>query len=226
MIFSIYVPSTRGFFNIGETMVYTAALLFGPIIGAFAGGVGSGFADLLLGFWHYAPATLVIKAIEGGLVGVLGRRKPKFQSKILWKTFTFCTGLVIGTLLGGIGSTHYSGTVELYLGIPPPPTPNIVFFVPPELWFALGALVVLLVTLTGFVLEPEFGWLIFSTLLGGAVMVTGYFIYQNFLLFPLFGIEAIALAEIPINIGQMLVGSVIALPIVKILRRGLPQLKE
>jgi hypothetical protein len=57
-------------------------------------------------------------------------------------------------------------------------------------------------------------------------MVTGYFLYQKFLLFPLFGIEAVAVAEIPINIGQMLIGAIVALPTVKILKRSLPQLKS
>ena len=49
IVFSFYVPQTRGFFNTGETMVFTAAILFGPVIGAFAGGVGSMLADVLLG---------------------------------------------------------------------------------------------------------------------------------------------------------------------------------
>lgn len=65
IIFSIYVPSTEGFFNVGETMIYITALFLGPAIGAFAGGAGAGLADLLLGYWYYAPATLVIKACEG-----------------------------------------------------------------------------------------------------------------------------------------------------------------
>jgi hypothetical protein len=75
-------------------------------------------------------------------------------------------------------------------------------------------------------LDPEFGWLAFSTLIGGGVMVTGYFLYQNFLLFPLFGIQAVAVAEIPINIGQMLIGLIVALPIVRIMLRRLPQFKS
>jgi hypothetical protein len=57
-------------------------------------------------------------------------------------------------------------------------------------------------------------------------MVSGYFLYQTLLLFPLFGIEAVAIAEIPINIGQMLIGSILALPIIRILQRSLPQLKN
>jgi uncharacterized membrane protein len=226
MIFSVNVPDTRGFFNIGETMVFTTALVCGPIVGAFAGGVGSSLADLFLGYWYYAPATLVIKACEGAIVGVFGRRRPQFRSKLSWKAFTVCTGLVIGTFLGVIGSFYYSGTVQLYLGIPPPENPNVVFSVPPEFWYVVGAAVVFLIALAGSVLEPEFGWLAFTTLLGGAVMVTGYFLYQNFLLFPLFGIQAIAVAEIPINIGQMLVGSVVALPTARILRRSVPQLES
>ncbi|UCC28655.1 MAG: ECF transporter S component, partial [Candidatus Bathyarchaeota archaeon] len=45
VIFSIYVPLTQGFFNIGESMVYATALLFGPLVGGFAGGVGAALAD-------------------------------------------------------------------------------------------------------------------------------------------------------------------------------------
>jgi len=70
------------------------------------------------------------------------------------------------------------------------------------------------------------GWLVFATLIGGSIMVTGYFIYQQFLLFPLFNIEVLAFAEIPINIGQVLIGLIVAIPIVKIVTRSIPQLKK
>jgi uncharacterized membrane protein len=226
MIFSIYVPATRGFFNVGETMIYVAALLFGPLTGAFAGGVGSALADILLNYWYYAPATLVIKAAEGAVVGFLGQRKPEFQSRHMWIIFTVAMGLVIQALLGIVGANFLSGTTELRIGIPPPDNANVIFFVPPLLWFVLGGIVGLLVSLTGFVVEPEVGWLVSTTLTGGAVMVTGYFLYQQFLLFPLFNIGVFAPAEIPINICQMLIGAVVALPAVKILLRSLPQLKK
>jgi uncharacterized membrane protein len=223
MVFSIYVPSTKGFFNIGETMIYITALLFGPLIGSFAGGVGASIADILLGYPHYAPATLVIKACEGGIVGFLGSKKLKF-SKLQWKVFTFAVGLVTGALLGYIGSLYYSGIVELYLGIPAPENPALIF-IPPEFWYSLGVLAILLVTLMGFVFEPKFGWLILATLVGGLEMVIGYFIYQQFLLWPLFGVEAIAIAEIPINIGQMTIGLIVSIPVVRAVLRALPALK-
>jgi len=225
MVFSISVPQTRGFFNIGETMVYTSAFLFGPFVGSFSGGVGSALADLLLGYPHYAPATLVIKAFEGGVVGVLTRKKFKFDSSVQWKAFTFVVGLVVGILLGSIGSLYYSGSVDLYFGIPPPQTPTLTFFVPQMLWYGLGALALLLITLMGFVFEPEFGWLAFSALVGGSIMVAGYFIYQQFFIGPLFNIYVIAPAEIPINIGQMIVGLIVSIPIVRTIWRYLPSLK-
>jgi len=225
MVFSISVPQTRGFFNIGETMVYTAAFLSGPFVGAFSGGVGSMLADILLGYPHYAPATLVIKACEGGVVGALSRKRLKFSSKVQWKTFTFSVGLLVGILLGSIGSLYYSGSVDLYLGIPPPTNPTLTFYVPQMLWYMLGISALLLISLMGFIFEPEFGWLVFSALVGGSIMVAGYFIYQQFLIGPLFNIYVIAPAEIPINIGQMIVGLIVSIPIVRTLWRSIPPLK-
>jgi uncharacterized membrane protein len=219
VIFSIYVPHTKGFFNIGETMVYTSALLFGPFVGAFAGGVGSMLADLFLGYPHYAPATLLIKACEGAVVGVLTRKRLNFGSKIGWKVFTVAFGLVAGILLGAIGSLYYSGTVKLYIGFPPSESPTLNLFVPKEFWYSLGVLVILLISLTGFVFEPEFGWFVFSILLGGSLMIVGYFLYQQFLL------GVLAVAEIPVNIGQMVIGLIVALPIVRAIWRSLPSLK-
>jgi uncharacterized membrane protein len=221
IIFSIYVPATEGFFNIGESMVFLSALLFGPFVGAFAGGVGSILADLFLGFPHYAPATLVIKACEGGVVGMLKTRNPKLSSGLHWKLFTMVLGVVAGFLLGWVGTTYYSGEVELTLG-----SQVFVLFVPTELWILLGVITALSIVALGLLADPQFGWTVFSVIVGGFVMVLGYFLYQRFLIYPLFKIEVVAIAEIPVNIGQMVIGATVALPIAKIVWRVLPYLKE
>ncbi|MCF7934969.1 MAG: ECF transporter S component [Synergistales bacterium] len=70
----IPVPGFRVYFNLGEGVIYTAALLFGARYGAFAGGIGASMADLLLGYPLWAPLTFVIKGIEGYVVGKLGER--------------------------------------------------------------------------------------------------------------------------------------------------------
>ena len=221
MIFSIYVPGTKGFFNIGESMVFLSALLFGSFVGAFAGGVGSMLADLLLGYPHYAPATLIIKACEGAVVGTLKKRNPRFSSRLHWKFFTLVLGIVAGFLLGWVGTAYYSGEVELTLG-----SSFLVLYIPTEFWLFLGAITTFSIGALGFLADPEFGWTVFSVITGGFIMVLGYFLYQFFLIGPLFNIEVVAIVEIPVNIGQMIIGATIALPIAKIVWRALPYLKK
>ncbi|MEM0010408.1 MAG: ECF transporter S component [Candidatus Bathyarchaeia archaeon] len=215
MLFTVYVPASRGFFNMGETMVYLSAMLFGPFIGAFAGGVGSMLADILLGYYYYAPATLLIKASEGFIVGFLCSRGPKI-SKTSWRILTSLLGLLIGALLAFIGSSYYSGNIELTLG-----HAIFVHYIPQVFWLTLGALVTLLIISIGIIARPEAGWTILSIIAGGLVMVLGYYIYEAYFIYPLFGIEAIAIAEVPINIGQMVIGLVIATPVSRILKKFL-----
>lgn len=221
IVFSIYVPATHGFFNIGESMVFLSAILFGPLVGGFAGGVGSMLADLFLGYPHYAPATLIVKACEGAIVGTLKERHPEFSSKHYWRLLTLALGVVVGFLLGWIGMTYYSGEVELTLG-----SSILMLNIPVEFWLLLGLVAALSITLLGLLADPEFGWTIFSVIVGGFVMVFGYFIYQMFFIYPLFNIEVVAILEIPVNIGQMVIGAIIALPIAKVVWRALPYLKE
>jgi len=221
IIFSMYVPSTEGFFNIGESMVFLSALLFGPYVGAFSGGVGSMLADLILGYPHYAPATLIIKACEGFIVGFLSRHNPKISSRIHWKILTMLLGIIVGGLLMIIGSVYYSGESELTLGFT-----TYTFMLPSEVWLFLGIIAALLISLVGFISDPQFGWTLFSVTLGGLVMVFGYFIYEMFIIGWLFNIQAVAIAEVPINIGQMTIGALIAIPTAKIIRHAFPQLKK
>ena len=149
----IPIPATGGYFNLGEATIYIAALLFGPFVGAFSGGVGAGLADIYLGYGLFAPGTLVIKGVEGAIVGFLNSKLKKY--------------------------------------IPNPTVRAII-----------------------------------SVIVGGLEMVAGYFLYETLLamLFP--GLEIFAIAEIPLNIGQMLVGLLIAVPILHAVLRIFPQLKS
>lgn len=202
MLFTVYVPATRGLFNMGETMVYLSAILFGPFMGAFAGGVGSMLADLLLGY-YYAPATLLIKASEGFIVGFLCSRSLKL-SKRDWRILTSLLGLFTSILLAFVGSTYYCGDIELTLGYS-------VFtqHIPQIFWLALGIIVTFSIISTRLIVEPNVGWIILSVITSGLVMVLGYFIYEAYFIGPLFGIEAIA----------MVVGLIVAVPVTRIIRK-------
>jgi uncharacterized membrane protein len=74
MVIKIPTGATQGYLNVGEAVIFWAALWLGPRTGAIAGGVGSAMADVLTGYAIWAPWTLAIKGAEGLLVGLLAHR--------------------------------------------------------------------------------------------------------------------------------------------------------
>lgn len=68
---AISIPVGLGYLNFGEVVIYTAAFLFGGVVGGLGGGIGAAAADVVLGFAFYAPITLVAKGLEGYVVGRL-----------------------------------------------------------------------------------------------------------------------------------------------------------
>lgn len=147
LVFVVPIPATSGYFNLGETFIYVAALLFGSFVGA-AAGAGATIADILVAV-QFAPGTFTIKAIEGLLVGAL-------NSKLKQKM-----------------NITLSATI--------------------------------------------------AVIVGGFEMVLGYFLYEQLVLgYPL----AAALLEVPFNLVQMLIGLVIAVPVMHAVMRVFPQLKS
>jgi uncharacterized membrane protein len=219
MVFSVFVPATRGFFNIGEIMVYTAAILGGPLVGAFAGGLGSMLADLALGYPQFAPGTLVIKGVEGLIVGYLVRHPPEGLSRTRWRVLAIVVATGVALLVGIIGVLQYSGEGSLSLGLPALGTVTIPAVIPQALWVGTAVLAFALLVYAGFSVSPQVGWLALAVLAGGAEMVTGYFVYE---LGALQLTVQAALVEVPINVGQFLVGLLVALPLTRAVQRLFP----
>ncbi|MBD3194859.1 MAG: ECF transporter S component [Candidatus Lokiarchaeota archaeon] len=94
MVIAIPIPVTQGFINIGDAGVMITALLFGPVIGSVAGGIGSGLADILLGYPLFAPGTFIIKAIEGLIIGLIADPK-RYGEKLNYRD-------IIGVVVGGL----------------------------------------------------------------------------------------------------------------------------
>jgi uncharacterized membrane protein len=143
----IPIPTTSGYFNVGETTIYVAALVFGPIVGVLAGGIGSALSDIYLGYALFAPGTLVIKGVEGFIVGFLNVHLRRYI-----KNLSMCATI--------------------------------------------------------------------SVLAGGLEMVAGYFLYEQFI------VGYAAIAEVPFNIVQMLIGLIVAVPVMHAVFRVVPQLKS
>ena len=132
MMFTFPIPATSGYFNLGDSIVIITSLIFGPLVGALAGGLGSGLADLLVGWYNWVIFTTVIKGAEGYIAGYLA---------------------------GSLDTITMKKTVITWL-------------------------------------------------VGGAVMVGGYFVVHVFM----YGFST-ALSELPFNIVQMIVAVVIGIPI-------------
>lgn len=71
MVISVPVAATGGYVNFGDTLIFISALIFGPVVGLVAGGLGSAMADVLAGYGIWAPFTLVVKGLEGLICGYI-----------------------------------------------------------------------------------------------------------------------------------------------------------
>ena len=67
-VIRIPIPATGGYFNLGDTFVMVAGLLYGPVVGGLTGLIGPTVADAI-GFPQFILATAIVKGIEGFLVG-------------------------------------------------------------------------------------------------------------------------------------------------------------
>lgn len=194
--FSLYIPETRGYFNFGEAAVYASAFVLPPLWAAFAGGVGSMLADVTLGYYYYAPATLIVKGCEAYVASLLLRRRPRAASRVAG----FATSIAPPALLAALGALFYTGRAEATLALPASPvTSTLAWEMSSAVWFAVAAS---LAAYSAYVSlrRPEAGWTAAALVAAGLVMVTGYFLYEQLVL----GVAA--LAEVPFNLMQVLVG--------------------
>lgn len=219
-VFSVYIPATTGYFNVGEIMVYTCALLMGPYVGAFAGGVGSMISDISLGYPYYAPGTLIIKGTEGFIVGYLGTRTFPSVSRSLWRAIAIGFGFVFTAALAYVGTTFLSGDFSVTLGgawnIP---SWTVDLPVPALFWPVLAAAAFAIISFVGWRLKAKSGQSVMSVLIGGAEMVTGYYLYESFVLTLVAPASVVAglapAAEVPFNVAQALIGLLVAVPLVR-----------
>ncbi len=195
IIFSLYIPQTRGFFNFGEIGVYIAALIGGPFIGFVAGSVGSALADITLGYYYYAPATFIIKGIEGYLVGTFAEHL-EVGRKDKYAYLGGCLSVVIIAILMYTFGTHfYIGSAEITLAMGPIYTLTFNELV----WLAVSIIFCIVSLYLTLKYVEVSGWIV-AMAIGGLEMVLGYFLYEQYIL------GYIAIAEVPFNIMQVLVG--------------------
>lgn len=90
---SIRIPIGKGYVNFGDILIFTTAAVLGKRTGMIAGGVGSAIADIIGGFFIFAPATFLVKGLEGLICALLVRRNEENKVKP--------TSLLVASLAGG-----------------------------------------------------------------------------------------------------------------------------
>lgn len=117
-IITLPLPITNGYVNLGDCFVLLSGWFLGPVYGTLAAGIGSALADALLGFFNYAPATFIIKA----LMAVAAY----FIFKALSKK-PFIARLTGGTVAEAIMVLGYFGYEAVILSYGIPASANIPF---------------------------------------------------------------------------------------------------
>ncbi|MFW9918092.1 MAG: ECF transporter S component [Candidatus Thorarchaeota archaeon] len=112
IMFIIPIPSTFGYFNLGDALVMLSGILLGPVGGFIAGGIGSAMGDVALGYFAFAPFTFLIKGGEGLIVGMIGRYSNGSQIPRPWDLLAVILGAIV--MLSG----YYIAEV-VFLGISP-----------------------------------------------------------------------------------------------------------
>jgi len=114
-VFQLPIPSTQGYFNFGDIMIFTFAFAFGPVIGGISGAVGSSLSDAV-GFPTFAPFTFVIKGLEGLVAGLISQRR--FKRRVLFGWVMGSVVMVAGYFLAEsffislvFGSSEFTGIV-------------------------------------------------------------------------------------------------------------------
>lgn len=104
MMFRIPVSATHGYIHLGDSMILLIAVFFGTKRGMMAGGIGSALADLLGGYAHWSPFTLLIKGLMGFLIGKIADAPQSgkfFTFRTALASFVGTVWMVLGYFIGG-----------------------------------------------------------------------------------------------------------------------------
>lgn len=63
-----------GYIHLGDTAIFFASFVFGPIVAMVAGAFGTAFSDLTSGYANYAPGTFIIHGLQGLVAGIIAWR--------------------------------------------------------------------------------------------------------------------------------------------------------
>lgn len=103
------------FVCLGDVFIFVISIIFGPFVGLLSGGFGSFFGDMIA----YPPTmfyTLIIKGMEGFVVGLLAWKFRKIKKNTLINNRLWLFEMIIGSIVmvGGyfIAKAFFYGTMD------------------------------------------------------------------------------------------------------------------
>ncbi len=113
MVITVPTP-TNGYIHLGDGFVILSGILLGPVWGTAAAGIGSMFADLLLGYAAYAPATLIIKALAAFLASVVYIGFQRIRKNYAIHLFSIIIAGAVAGLVVTCGYFSFEATIMGY----------------------------------------------------------------------------------------------------------------
>lgn len=107
----IPIPQTKGYISLADVAIYFAAFAFGPLVGGFSAGVGTGLADVLSSYTLWAPFSLVVHGLQGVAAGIIVRRGKNSLPSILLGWAVGSLIMVAGYLLAGTLLVSFEGAL-------------------------------------------------------------------------------------------------------------------
>lgn len=108
----IQIPTgIGGYIHMGDSMVYLAGCLLGPVIGGMAAGIGSLMADIMSGYAIYAIPTFLIKFLDAFLIGTIYYKFNKKDSALTQKMLVYLFGITLGTAVMASGYFLYEAVL-------------------------------------------------------------------------------------------------------------------
>lgn len=99
---AVRLPTAAGgYLHLGDAAITFSALAFGPWVGALAGGMGTGLADLYGGYPQFALISFLVHGFQGWVVGLLVQRRLTTGMMIL-AVIAGSAIVVAGYFIGGI----------------------------------------------------------------------------------------------------------------------------
>lgn len=210
------IPFTNGYIHLGDSMIFLSVMILGWKRGAVAAGVGSAFADLILGYIYWVPWTLVIKGGMALIMGLLliqsGKSKKRMTLSCLiivvfWLLFNLAVNVIIRfeessnptALIEGSGVSSVSEFGAFLNQI--------------QGWLMASSLIIPIILIVVTIIMRKSNKYKISmhqvvAMTGaGIFMVFGYYLAGGILL----GNFAVSAFSVPANIAQFVVGFIIAI---------------